>query len=89
MSGPAQGVDERTGHVRLRECGAGSTPSLATSRLMSAGSCSGVISTSSCWKSSSHRSEPTGFSGACPAAGGSAAAMDAEVIDPASTPTSV
>ena len=67
IKGPAHGVELCTGQVMLSDCGAGADPSVATSRLISAGSCRVAMSTSSCWNSSSQRSEPTGLSAAASA----------------------
>ena len=61
MSGPAHGVALAIGHETLTWDGAAASPSVATRTLMSSGSCSGAIRRSSCWNSSSHRSEPIGL----------------------------
>ena len=61
MSGPAHGVELAIGQETVTLGGRGVVPSVATSTLISSGSWSGAIRRSSCWNSSSHRSEPIGL----------------------------
>ncbi len=93
MSGPAHGVLPAIGHDTETSLGAAAVPSVATRTLISSGSCSGAIRRSSCWNSSSHRSDPIGLRASTGAASAAAspsvsAGAGVSVASPSATSSS-